>query len=347
MRRHLRRHVTGTALFALALSSLLGGCSKSSQPPKPMSAHELEQAAINCMRTRDLACAESDWARYVKMRPDDSRAIANYGFVLNWKGEDRAAVAQFRSAIDQGEGTYDLFAAYADSLEKIGRIDDAIDWSYKALQLVPSLVDVRGKLAKLLVRKQRYYEALTLLAEFDQHLESDGHPPYFKGQRISIESIVPRESQPASTRRSHLRLVQFDGQFYAPVRIGDSSVKAFLVDTGASTVALNDDFLVTSKARYKITRVHTRARTADGRIVDAKLVIIDHMEVGAFELDGIPAMVCATCSLLLGENALSHFNMTATQVQGVNVLVLNPRETIRNQNVAHSLAPTHVTANGK
>jgi clan AA aspartic protease (TIGR02281 family) len=284
-------------------------------------------------------------SRYIKLRPDDTRAIANYGFVLNWEGKDRAAVAQFQNAIDQGEGTYDLFAAYADSLAKIGRIDDAIDWSYKTLQLVPSLVDVRGKLARLLVRKKRYYEALTLLAEFDQHLESNGYAPYFKGQRISIESIVPSKSQVASTEAAHLRLVKFNDRFFAPIRIGESSTKAFLVDTGASTVALNDDFLVASKARYKIIEVHAQAKTADGRIVDAKLIVIDHIDVGEFELDDVPAMVCATCSLLLGENALAHFNMTATQVQGVDVLILSPRRTLENQ--AENNALVRSSANAK
>lgn len=315
--------VTAVTLLLAAIS----GCSSPQLPPKPKTAPEFEQAAIHCMSARDWECAEDNWSQYIKLRPGDSRAIANYGFALHFDGNDQAAIRQFETAIGQGEGTYDLFAAYADSLANVGRTEAAVDWSYKALQLVPSLVDVRGSLAKLLVRQKKYYEALALLAEFDQHLEAEGHPPWFKGQRIAIESTVPRPLPGNDDRRpTPLRMVEFNGHFFAPVRIGDAPVAAFVVDTGASTVTLDDDFLVASKAKYTIARIHAPVKIADGSIVDAKLVAIDHMEIGNFELDDVPAVVCGTCALLLGENALSHFDMAATKVQGVNALTLIPHQ---------------------
>lgn len=315
------------AIIATSLMAAISGCSNPQPPPKPETAPELEQAAIHCMGERNWECAESNWSRYIELRPNDGRAIANYGFALHFDGNDQAAIRQFETAIGQGEGTYDLFAAYADSLANVGRTGAAIDWSYKALQLVPSLVDVRGNLARLLVHQKKYYEALALLAEFDQHLEAEGHPPYFKGQRIAIESTAPRrlpanDGQPSGP----LRMVEFNGHFFAPVRVGDAPVAAFVVDTGASTVTLDDDFLVASKAKYTITRVHAPLKIADGSIVDAKLVAIDHMEIGNFELDDVPAVVCGTCALLLGENALSRFDMAATKVQGVNALTLSPHQ---------------------
>lgn len=318
-------------VIGATLAAFIAGCSSPQPPPQPKTAPELEQAAIHCMTTRDWECAEDNWSQYVKLRPDDSRAIANYGFALHFEGDDQAAIRQFETAIAQGEGTYDLFAAYADSLANVGRTEAAIDWSYKSLQLVPSLVDVRGNLAKLLVHQKKYYEALALLAEFDQHLEAEGHPPYFKGQRIAIESTAPRHLPTASSdARSSgtLRMVEFNGHFFAPVRIGDSPVTAFVVDTGASTVTLDDNFLVASKAKYTIARVHVPVRIADGSVVDAKLVAINHMEIGNHELDDVPAVVCGTCALLLGENALSHFDMTATKVHGVNALTLGPHPNI-------------------
>ena len=313
-------------VIGATLAATLSGCSSPQPPPEPKTAPELEQAAVQCMSTRDWKCAEDNWSQYVKLRPDDSRAIANYGFALHFDGNDEAAIRQFETAIGQGEGTYDLFAAYADSLANVGRTEAAIDWSYKSLQLVPSLVDVRGNLAKLLVHQKKYYEALALLAEFDQHLEAEGHSPYFKGQRIAIESTAPRSALASDDRPSvPLRMVEFNDHFFAPVRIGDAPVAAFVVDTGASTVTLDDDFLVASKAKYTITRIHAPVKIADGSIVDAKLVAIDHMQIGNFELDDVPAVVCGTCALLLGENALSHFDMAATKVQGVNALTLSPR----------------------
>lgn len=319
------------AAIGATLVATLSGCSSPQPPPKPKTAPELEQAAVHCMSTRDWECAEDNWSRYIKLRPDDSRAIANYGFALHFEGNDQAAIHQFETAIAQGEGTYDLFAAYADSLANAGRTEAAIDWSYKSLQLVPSLVDVRGNLAKMLVHQKKYYEALALLAEFDQHLEAEGHPPYFKGQRIAIESTAPRHL-PINDGGSAepLRMVEFNDHFFAPVRIGEAPVAAFVVDTGASTVTLDDNFLVASKAKYTIARIHAPMKIADGSIVDAKLVAIDHMEIGNYELDDVPAVVCGTCALLLGENALSHFDMAATKVQGVNALTLSPRQGIGN-----------------
>lgn len=276
------------------------------------------------MQSHDWECAESDLSQYIKLRPNDSKAIANYGFALHFDGNDHAAIQQFQTAIGQGEGAYDLFAAYAESLGNIGRTSDAIDWSYKTLQLVPSLVDVRGNLAKLLVREKKYYEALALLAEFDQHLDDLGQPQYFEAQRIAIASIIPAGTPPPNQAESHqLRMVQFEGHFFAPVRIGESPVAAFVVDTGASMVTLNDTFLVTSKAKYTISKVHDPIVVADGRSVDAKLVAIDHMRIGNFELDNVPAIVCASCRLLLGNNVLSHFDLAASKVQGVAALTLS------------------------
>lgn len=96
------------------------------------------------MRVRAYECAEQNWANYIRLRPTDSNAIANLGIVMNLRDNHAGAVLQFEKAIDMGEGTYDLFAYYADSLAKLGKTDEAIDWSYKALTVVPQLVDVRG-----------------------------------------------------------------------------------------------------------------------------------------------------------------------------------------------------------
>ena len=56
--------------------------------------------------------------------------------------------------------------------------------------------------------------------------------------------------------------------------------------------------------------------------------MIDHMLVGPIELDKVKAMSCGKCELLLGENALSKFNMNMTQVQGVDVATLTPNTSL-------------------
>lgn len=94
-----------------------------------------------------------------------------------------------------GEGSYDLFAAYSESLAKTDRIEEAIDWGYKTLAILPNLVNVRGDVAKYLVTRKREFEALTLLASFDSSLEAQGYGHYFNGQHITIESSLERQGQ--------------------------------------------------------------------------------------------------------------------------------------------------------
>jgi Tfp pilus assembly protein PilF len=324
-----------TMLATVALMGALSACSDQpgSAPaaavaPTPASASSLERAAETCMGNNDMACAESNWSQYVKLRPMDTKAIANLGFVLNKEDKDQEAIAQFEKDISMGEGAYDLFAFYADSLAKVGRVDEAIDWSYKTLKLEPSLVDVRGKLSKLLILKKRNYEALTLLSEFDQYLDEHGHQQYFLGDRMAIESAMQHADPAASQERKSLRLVKLEDAFYAPVSVGQSGTRAFVVDTGASDVILNNQFITDSKVPYTTLRAHVTMRLADGREVDAREVLVDRLMVGAVELDKVKAVSCDSCELLLGSNALSSFTMNMTQVQGVDVATLTPRATL-------------------
>lgn len=324
---------------AVIVMAMLAGCSSSSTttsttasaaapspaaPARPVSAAGLETSAANCMRNNDLACAETNWSEYVKLRPTDTRGIANLGFVLNKEDKDAQAIALFEKDISMGAGAYDLFAFYADSLAKVGRTDDAIDWSYRTLKLVPSLVDVREKLAQLLVLKKRNYEALTLLSEFDQYLDQRGRQPYFLGNRMAIESAMHDLDKAHSQESNGLKLVKFSDTFYAPVSVGVSGVRAFVVDTGATSVVINNEFMTASKVPYTTLHAHVLARLADGRQVDAKEVLIDRLMVGPIELDKVKAMSCESCSLLLGSNALSAFTMNVTQVKGVDVATLTP-----------------------
>jgi predicted aspartyl protease len=266
-----------------------------------------------------------DWQAYVQARPTDAVALARLGIVQNMRDEHEQAIVQFQKAIDLGEGTYDLFAYYADSLSKLGRTDQAIDWSYKSLTVVPSLVDVRGSLAKLLVQQRRRYEALSLLASFDDQLVSIGQGAYFQGQRMAIESALTDD--PAATAEQHsLRLAKLGEQFYAPVTLGAAPVDAFVVDTGASITTINDDLLQRSKVAYKVSNPHIQLETADSRRVSARLITVDSMKLGAFELRNVTLAVCAHCALLFGQGDLSRFDMSSSKVQGVEFLSLSPRQ---------------------
>lgn len=325
------------AIGGVALLGMLSGCSAPSssasmgasqaQEPAiavPASATSAATAAVDCMRSNNLVCAEANWKQYVKLRPTDVRGIASLGVIYNKEDKNALAIEAFEKDISLGAGAYDLFAYYADSLDKVGRTDEAIDWSYKTLKLEPSLVDVREKLAQMLVLKKRSYEALTLLSEFDEYLDERGHPAQFLGNRMAIESAMHDLGKVDSQETAGLRLVKFKDTFYAPASMGQSGVRAFVVDTGATSVVVNDAFLASSHVPYKTLRPQVEAHLADGRVVVASLVLIDRLMVGPTELDNVKALSCQSCGLLLGSNALSSFTINISQVKGVDVATLTP-----------------------
>ncbi|RQP25100.1 retropepsin-like aspartic protease [Piscinibacter terrae] len=290
-----------------------------------VTAESYKAAVTPCLKARDLDCAEKNWTYYLRLRPTDSNAIANLGIVLNQRDKHKEAIIQFEKAMDLGEGTYDLFAYYADSLAKVGRTDDAIDWSYKALTVVPRLVDVRGSLAKLLVLQKRHYEALAVLSAYDDEAVATGHDPYFEGQRIAIESSLARQRSAPGTEPKSIRLPKYGDHFYVPVTFGDARPQAFMVDTGAATVALNDALMASAKIDYKVVERNVPIRLADGRKTTGQIVRIASMKVGPFELKDQVAMTCAKCLPLLGQKTLAKFDLKTSKVQGVEFVSLSPR----------------------
>jgi len=286
-------------------------CLTACQKKQPLAPAQMKEAAIACQSRRDFDCAEQNWQSYVAARPTDSQAIANLGMIMNERDEHEQAIVQFRKAIDLGEGTYDLFAYYADSLAKLGRTGAAIDWYYKALTV--------------LVQQKKPYEALSLLTAFDRDLEAHGHHQYFEGQRIAIEAGLHDTGSTTLSESSHLRLPRFGNSFFAPVSLGKAPFSAFLVDTGASETTLDEQFLAASEAKFEVTRSYVEMRTADGRSVAGRLVSIDHMNIGAFTLDHVTAVTCANCAMLLGQGTLTHFDLSSSKVQGVEFMTLSPR----------------------
>jgi clan AA aspartic protease (TIGR02281 family) len=311
------RIVVGQGGVASAQSRVLSGSCTVAQ----RTATELREAAARSVAAREFACAERLWTAYLELRPQDSYGLANLGIVLNRRDAHEQAVVQFAKAIEAGEGTYDLFAYYADSLAKLERIDEAIDWSYRALSVVPSLVDVRGHLAKLLVRRQRAHEALALLQAFDATSEAKGQPAYFTGQRIAIESGL-RDNLSAQAATAALRLPMYEGHYFVPVTVGSARPAAFMVDTGASRTVMSKAMLDASKADYRTLDASVQMKTADGRKVRAQMVLLPSLRVGPFALENVQAVVCEGCVPLLGQATLSRFDLRSSRAQGVEFLTM-------------------------
>lgn len=279
----------------------------------------LRDAAENAS-TGDYAGAEEKYRWLLQKSPNDDRLKANLAFMLTRQNKNAEAIALYQQLIKSGEGTYDLFAFYADSLEASGNDEEAITWEYRALSIVPTLVDVRGKLAKLLVKVGRPYEALTLLASFDGNLEMQGHSPYFAGQRIAIQTSLP---DTAGAGTATMRSAKLDGHFYSVVFGNNDSAASFMIDTGASYITMSNQTL--TKLGFSVPRNarHVDMMTADGRRVDGQLFQLHRIGVGPFVLENVPTVVSDNALSLLGQSVLDRFDLKTEKVGNTEFLTLS------------------------
>jgi clan AA aspartic protease (TIGR02281 family) len=329
-RSHVKTFVLAASLMAaiglvaVAVHEDVGSLWRRAFGP-PLTADEMRDRIGKCEHDGDLPCAQETLEALLRKQPDDAIARAHLGLVMTHRDDDAHAVIEFKRAIDSGEGTYDLFAWYADALARLGRSDEAIEWSYRSLSLVPNLVDVRGKLARLLVARGRAYEALSLLESFDANAVAKGHDAYFEGQRIAIESALAAPLPAGGAAAASLRLPVMDGHFYAPVALGDGRPMAFMVDTGATATTVTPELLTQAKVAYRVLQPVVTMTTADGRHVSAQGIVIASLRVGPYVLHDVPAVRCEHCVALLGQASLSHFDLHSTRTQGVEFLTLTPR----------------------
>lgn len=288
-------------------------------------AAQQRQEGSECLRARNYKCAEKAYTGYIAQRPTDPVGYALRGIMFSTMERYQDSIRDLERAIELGEGTYDIFAHYAEGLRHTGRTREAIDWSYKTLTVVSTLVDVRDSLATMLVSEGRHHEALTLLAGFDAELARKGHAAYFGAKRLAIEVAIERRGAPATGAHISLRLPKVDSFFYAPVAIGGSRPAAFIVDTGAVTMVLSREQFAESKAPHKVLRAGVRMKAADNRHVAGDMVSLAHVTVGPFVLKDVQTFVCAGCLALLGQDMLSNFDVQSARVQGVEFMTLTAR----------------------
>jgi clan AA aspartic protease (TIGR02281 family) len=282
----------------------------------------VEKQAATHMGSGDFKDAEEEFRWLSLQRPKDTRFQANLAFALTEQDKDAEAIPIYSKLIDGGDGTYDLFAYYAKSLDGMGRDDDAITWNYRALMIVPQLVDVRENLAKILTRRGRPYEALSLLASFDSQLEEQGKNSYFEGQRIAIAAKLP---PPAETSRSSIQATKIDGAYFT-VAIGkNGESEPFLIDTGASHTTMSWEVL--GKLGIQIPDVARQVgmETADSRQVMGRQFTIPRLQIGPYVLKNVPVVQCANCNSLLGQSTLERFDLATKKANGLEILSMRLR----------------------
>ena len=286
---------------------------------------ELRAQGQRCMQARNFRCAETAYNAFVAQRPTDPIGYALRGILLVRMEQYARGAADLEKAMDLGEGTYDIFAFYAEALRHGGRVREAIDWSYRALEVVPGLLDVRGDLATMLVAETWHHEALAMLAGFDAGRVAKGQTAYFAARRVAIENALARRGTVADRPDGSLRLPKVESFFYAPVVLGGGRVNALIVDTGAGNMVLPRALLAENKVEYRITRPGIRAKMADGRTSTGDMAMLAQVSVGPFVLKDVPAFVCDGCMALLGQEVLSRFDLRSERVQWVEFMTLTQR----------------------
>ncbi|GEM_PF-1766877 len=285
-------------------------------------AADLRDEAIQSMRSGDYSRAERCYRRLVSQQPGDIKLRANLAFVLTSANKHREAIAIYDALTREGEGTYDLFAYHARSLDALGRSDEAIVWNYRALALVPSLVDVRGDLARILVKQDRSYEALSLLASFDEQLESRGEQPYFQGKRMAIAATLP---PPSEISPVGLKSTKLGGHYYS-VALGQKGESIpFLIDTGATHTTMSKQVLELLGFTIPGNAKRVDMRTADGRTATGMQFVLPHLRLGPYSLTDVQVVVLDKCASLLGQTTLERFDLSTSRLEGLEVLTLKLR----------------------
>lgn len=171
---------------ALALGAAACDTAEQAAAPQPASLEDGD----TCFARRNWSCAASNYFGYLQNYPNDPAVNAKLGIAYTRSGHHREALPFYKYAEGLGMITYDMYAGYAISLDATGDLDGAIRANRKSLELVPSLVDVRGSLAAQLVRKGQPRDAVRLLEEFDAMLRREGQPAYFTAQIASIKETA-------------------------------------------------------------------------------------------------------------------------------------------------------------
>ncbi|MFZ5637614.1 MAG: retroviral-like aspartic protease family protein [Pseudomonadota bacterium] len=304
-------------ILALLLALSLVACNKD---PKAVM-----EDAVKAMSAGDHAEAEEHYRWLLERTPNDARLQANLAFALTLQGKDAEAIELYAKLVAGGEGTYDLFAFYAKSLEAVGRTDDAIAWNYRALSLVPQLVDVRGDLAKTLVKAGRPFEALSLLSSFDNELEDKGQSPYFRAQRIAIASSLPEASK-VSGAKTVFKTVGIGGRFHAVAVGSNGETLPLLIDTGATHTTMTREAFQMLGLKVPATTRYAGLRTADGREIVGQQFTAPVFQVGPYALRDLPIVLCEDCESLLGQSALERFDLKTSRVDGLDMLSMQLRQ---------------------
>lgn len=285
------------------------------------SSYEYRQAAIEARDSGDLKCAVKLMEKVVEKRPNDVPDLGNLAMLLAMAERYQESMPYFEKYVKLGGGALDTFAWYADAFRQLDQIQPAINWYYRALSVSPNAYDVTEDLAELLALQGRPYEAINILTGFE---EITDQPGYYRARKLTLQMALDSHNHPGQV----FRIPKLNQHFYIASRLAADAEhpdKAFMVDTGASLLTMDEGWLTSNEVNHKVIKKRVRAVVANGDRISAKLVKIPYFKLGPFELNDVNAVVCDGCQPLIGQNVLEHFDMSTVKVNGVEFLYLERR----------------------
>jgi hypothetical protein len=112
----------------------------------------------------------TEWETAIECNPGIDDGYVGKATLLENLGRPDEARAQFRSAMDAGAVSANLYHAWSSLEEKLHRLDDAEEFAKKALELDPDYPGLTIMQAKLARRRKDDAGALALLDELDETL---------------------------------------------------------------------------------------------------------------------------------------------------------------------------------
>jgi|GEM_PF-6762464 len=268
-----------------------------------MSFNQASQMKDICLKQHNKFCLKFVYKRLNELDPTEATWKANYAFQLTGSGQHKEALPLYESLLSSGEETYDLMAYYGMSLEGVGQIEKAAEWYQSSLAVNPAVLDVTQKLASIMAKTQRTYEAAALVDSFIQtYPRSKG---FLQANSVLLHKQLGEKDEVGSKEKLRLMAVR-GAHHYLPLKVGQESV-SFLVDTGATALAMSTEQMRRWAPESMSAAQEIRVGLADGRTKKAFIAIIPEVKVGPWTVRDVETTYCDGCSLLAGRALLRHF----------------------------------------
>ncbi len=149
---------------------------------------DLIKQANDCYISKRFNKAIDILNKYVATNTTNPRAYGLLAMSLSRDQKYDESIPIFQKRISFGQYGFDICAFYAISLNAVGNINESIIWNKKALEIAPSLIDVRSSLAEQLVKTGKQQEAIKLLQSFDDGRVQKGQNRIFTAKIEAIKN---------------------------------------------------------------------------------------------------------------------------------------------------------------